>query len=42
MKETMQEIKDFSCEENVEIQMDNARYHWKIKFCSYIKRIALK
>ena len=43
MKEAMLEMKEFSGEENVVMQMDNARYHWTNQVLQfYRKKIILR
>ena len=42
MKEAMLEIKEFNGEENVVMQMDNARYHWKNQVLQFYQKIILR
>ena len=42
MIEAMLEMKEFSGEENVEMKMDNARYHWTNQVLQFYKKIILR
>ena len=42
MKEAMLEMKEFSGEENVVMQMDNARYHWTNQVLQFYQKNNIK